>query len=71
MQFAGNISKDDKQYIPRATTWRSTRKLHGWLCDTCQNKKYNFDTEEISILGVVVGKEEVQIENDKIKVVKE
>ena len=32
--------------------------------------KCNFDTEEIPILGVVVGKGEVQIENDKIKVVK-
>jgi len=33
--------------------------------------KYNFDAEEIPILGVVVGREEVQMENDKVKAVKE
>ena len=33
--------------------------------------KYNFDVEEIPILGVVVGREEVQMENDKVKAVKE
>ena len=32
--------------------------------------KYNFDVKEISILEVVVGWEEVQIKNNKIKVVK-
>jgi len=33
--------------------------------------KYNFDAKEILILGVVVRREEVQMENDKIKAVKE
>ena len=33
--------------------------------------KCNFDAKEIPILGVVVGKEEVQMENNKIKMVKE
>ena len=33
--------------------------------------KYNFNVEEISILEVVIGQEEVQIENDKVKIVKE
>ena len=33
--------------------------------------KYDFDMEEILILGVVVGRGEFQIENDKIKAVKE
>ncbi len=33
--------------------------------------KCDFNVEEILILGVVVGQGEVQIENDKIKAVKE
>jgi len=33
--------------------------------------KYNFNAKEIPILGVVVGWEEVQIENNKVKAVKE
>jgi len=46
----------------------------------CHNKKHNlcfkqskcnFDTEEISILGVVVRQGEVQMENDKVKAVME
>jgi len=36
-----------------------------------KRSKYNFNMEEIPILGVVVGKKQVQIEQDKIKVVKE
>ena len=37
----------------------------------CFNQsKYNFDVEEIPILEVVVGQGEVQMENNKIKVVK-
>ena len=35
-----------------------------------KRSKYDFDTEEISILGVIVRRGKVQIENDKIKVVK-
>ena len=33
--------------------------------------KYNFNIEEILILGVVVGKEQVQMKEDKIKAVNE
>ena len=33
--------------------------------------KYDFNTEEIPILGVIVGKEQVKIEQEKIKAVKE
>ena len=33
--------------------------------------KYNFNAEEIPILGIVVGRGKVQMENNKIKVVKE
>jgi len=33
--------------------------------------KCNFDAKEISILEVVVGRREVQMENNKVKAVKE
>ncbi len=36
-----------------------------------RRSKCNFDMEKISILGVVTGQEEVQIENDKVKAIKE
>ena len=36
-----------------------------------KRSKYDFNMEEIPILGVVVGKRQVQMEQDKIKVVKE
>ena len=34
-----------------------------------KQSKYNFNAKEIPILGVVVGRGEVQIENDKVKTV--
>jgi len=36
-----------------------------------KRSKYNFNMEEIPILGVVVGKRQVKMEQEKIKVVKE
>ena len=36
-----------------------------------KRSKYNFNIEEILILGVVVGREQVQMENNKVKAVKE
>ena len=36
-----------------------------------KRSKYNFDMEEIPILGIVVGWRQVQMENNKIKAVKE
>jgi len=36
-----------------------------------KRSKYDFNIEEIPILGVVVGKEQVQMEQEKIKTVKE
>ena len=33
--------------------------------------KYDFNMEEIPILGVIVGKEQVKMEQEKIKAVKE
>jgi len=36
-----------------------------------KQSKYNFNMEEISILEVIVGKEQVQMETNKVKAVKE
>ena len=36
-----------------------------------KRSKYNFNMEEIPILEVVIRQEQVQIENDKVKAVKE
>ena len=36
-----------------------------------KQSKYNFNMEEILILGVIVGKEQVKMEQKKIKAVKE
>jgi len=36
-----------------------------------KQSKCNIDAEKIPILGVVGGREEVQMENDKVKTVKE
>ena len=41
------------------------------FCFKQLQSKCDFDTKEISILGVVVGQEEVQIKNKKFNVVKE
>ena len=37
MQFAGNISTNDEQYIPRTAPQRCIGKLHRRFCDTSQN----------------------------------
>jgi len=39
MQFTGNIPENDKQYLPRVTTQRSTGKLHGQFCNTGKNHR--------------------------------
>jgi len=36
-----------------------------------KRSKYDFNMEEIPILGVIVGKEQVKMEQEKIKVVKD
>jgi len=36
-----------------------------------KQSKYDFNMEEISILGVIVGRRQVKMEQEKIKVVKE
>jgi len=35
-----------------------------------KQSKYNFDMEKIQILGVIVGREQVKMEQEKIKAVK-
>jgi len=43
-----------------------------WKHNLCfKRSKYDFNIEEISILGVIVEKGQVKIEQEKIKVVKE
>ena len=37
MQFTGNISTNNEQYIPRTALQRSIGKLYGQLRDTSQN----------------------------------
>ena len=37
MQFTGNVSINDEQYIPRTAIQRHTGKLYGRFCDTGQN----------------------------------
>jgi len=39
MQFTRNISMDNKQYIPKAVTQRSTGKLYGQLCNIHQDQE--------------------------------
>ena len=35
-----------------------------------KRSKYNFNIEEIPILGVIIGKEQIKMEQEKIKAVK-
>ena len=37
MQFAGNVSTNDEQYIPRTAPRRCISKLYGQFCDTSQD----------------------------------
>ena len=69
------------------TTWmtiilvKTMDKLEEWMIcflkiaekhNLCfKQSKCNFNMEEITILGVVVGRGQVQMENDKVKAVKE
>ena len=63
------ISAKTKKELEERTIWFLKIVEKHNLC--FKWSKYDFDAEEIPILEVVVGKEEVQIENNKIKVVKE
>jgi len=39
MQLTRNIPKNDKQHILEIIIWRSTCKLHEWLCNTGQDQE--------------------------------
>jgi len=61
------LNKTRKELKERTVQFLKIVEKH----DLCfKQSKYNFNVKEILILGVVVGKGEVQIENNKIKVVK-
>jgi len=62
------LDKTKKKLEERTIQFLKVAEKHN-LC--FKQSKCNFNTEEISILEVVVGQEEVQIKNDKIKAVKE
>jgi len=71
MQLTRNISIDNEQYIEleeRTIQFLKVAKKHN-LC--FKQSKCDFDAKEIPILEVVVGRREVQMENNKVKVVKE
>ena len=61
------LNKTRKELKERTVQFLKIVEKHN-LC--FKQSKYNFNVKEILILGVVVGRGEVQIENNKIKVVK-
>ena len=58
-----------KEELEERTTWFLKIAEKHNLC--FKQSKCNFDIEEIPILGVIVGKEQVKMEQEKIKAVKE
>ena len=78
VQFTGDIPKDNEQYLLRVTSRKSTGKLHRQFCDTCKDQGRTGRTDNQILkdsrktqLGVIVRKEQVKIEQEKIKAVKE
>ena len=61
------LNKTRKELKERTVQFLKIVEKHN-LC--FKQSKYNFNVKEILILGVVVGRGEVQIENNKIEVVK-
>ena len=62
------LAKTKKELEERTIWFLKIAKKHNLYF---KQSKCDFDMEEIPILGVVVGQGEVQMENDKIKAVKE
>ena len=62
------LAKTMEELEERMIRFLKIAKKHN-LC--FKRSKYNFNMEEISILGVIVEKEQVKMEQEKIKVVKE
>jgi len=63
------ISAKTKKKLEDRTIWFLKIAEKHNLC--FKQSKCNFNVKEILILRVVVGREEVQIENNKVKIVKE
>ena len=61
-------AKDMKELEERTIWFLKITEKHN-LC--FKQSKYDFNMEEIPILGVVVGRWQVQMETDKVKAVKE
>ena len=61
------LDKTRKELKERTVQFLKIAEKHN-LC--FKQSKYNFNVKEIYILGVIVGRGEFQIENNKIKVVK-
>ena len=62
------LTKTRKKLEEQTIQFLKIVKKHN-LC--FKQSKCDFDIKEILILGVVVGQEEVQIKNNKIKAIKE
>ena len=62
------LAKTIKKLEERIICFLKIAEKHN-LC--FKQSKYNFNMEEILILGVVVGRGQVQIEVNKVKIVKE
>jgi len=63
------LDKTRKELEERIVQFLKIAEKHN-LCFKQSKYNYNFNIKEIHILGVVVGRGEFQIENNKIKVVK-
>ena len=62
------LAKDMKKLEERTIWFLKIAEKHN-LC--FKQLKYDFNMEEIPILGVVIGREQVQMETNKVKTVKE
>ena len=62
------LAKTMKELKEQMTRFLKIAEKHN-LC--FKRSKYNFNMEEIPILGVVIGKEQVKMEQKKIKAIKE
>jgi len=61
------LAKDMKKLEERTIQFLKITENHNLRF---KQSKYDFNIEEIPILGVVVGREQVQMETDKVKAVK-
>jgi len=71
MQFAGNISTNDEQYIPRTAPQRCIGKLYGRFCDTSQDHERTRRKDSSIFEDSGEAQPVFQMEQEKIKAVKE